>query len=458
MRSIACSAAAAVLLSACAVPAPPARDELVKEALPTYAVPAGWQAAALPGAAGAGDWWRGFGDPALEALIDEALANSTDLRIAAARVERSTAYAAAAGAALAPTIGGLARGGGQMSGDQSGLSGWAITASWEIDLWGRVRAQRDAATDLVGAAEADRIGARQSIAAAVARAWFSAIEARLVDELLQRTLRTGEQLVGLANERLRVGKGDAFDVAQLEADVLAARDAQRQTRLAVDQSRRALEALLGRYPAAALQAAEQFPALALDVPGGLPSQLLERRPDIVAAERRVAAAFNNITVAKAARLPRLSLTAGVNSVSSELFVLQDRNNPVWSAGATLSGVIFDAGILAAQVDARNAERREAVALYAQTAQAAFGEVESALSSSVALVERQGILARQTQSQERSLQFAQERYRVGQGDLRAVLQQQLALYNVRKTQLRVEAQQRIERVNLLLALGGGIETM
>jgi NodT family efflux transporter outer membrane factor (OMF) lipoprotein len=459
MRSITCVAAATLLLvSACAVPPPPARDELVKEALPAYTPPPGWQAAPAAGTVPGGDWWRGFGDPALDALIAEALANSTDLRIAAARVERSAAYAAAAGAALTPVVGGLARGGGKMSGDQSGLSGWAITASWEIDLWGRVRAQRDAATELVGAAEADRIGARQSIAAAVARAWFSAIEARLVEELLQRTLRAGEQLVALAYERQRVGRGDASDIAQLEADVLATRDAQRQARFAVDQSRRALEALLGRYPAAALQAAERFPDLALDVPAGLPSQLLERRPDIIAAERRVAAAFQNITVAKAARLPRLSLTAGVNSVSSDLFVLQDRDNPVWSAGATLTGVIFDAGALAAQVDVRSAERREAVARYAQTAQAAFGEVETALSSSVALVERRGILARQAQTVERSLQLAQDRYRVGQGDLRAVLQQQLEVYSVLKSQLRIEAQQRIERVNLLLALGGGLEAM
>jgi len=449
--------ATALLLSACAVPPPPAREDLVKEAMPAYVLPPAWQAASAPGAAG-GEWWRSFGDAALLALIEEALANNADLRVAAARVERSRAYASAAGAALYPVIGGLARGGGQMSGDQSGLSGWAITASWELDVWGRVRAQRNVATEQVAASEADRIGARQSIAAAVARAWFSAIEARLVEELLQRTLSTGEQLVTLARERQRVGNGDGSDVAALQADLLAMRDAQRQARLAIDQSRRALEALLGRYPAAALKAAERFPELALDVPAGLPSELLERRPDIIAAERRVAAAFHSVTVAKAARLPKLSLTAGVNSISSDLFVLQDRDNPVWSAGGALAGVIFDFGALAAQVDVRSAERQEAVARYAQTAQAAFGEVEGALSSSIALVERRSILATQAQSQEQALQLSQERYRVGKGDLRAVLQQQLLLYDVRKSQLRIEAQQRIERVNLLLALGGGLETM
>jgi NodT family efflux transporter outer membrane factor (OMF) lipoprotein len=448
---------AALLLSACAVPSPPPREDLVKEAMPNVAVPASWQAAQFGGSVVQADWWHGFGDQQLDALIDEALANTPDVRIAAARVERASAYATAAGAALMPVVSGLARGGGKMSGDNSGLTGWAVHVSWEADLWGRVRAQREAAKEQVAAAEADRIWARQSIAAAVARAWFVAIQARLVDSLLRRSLEANERLVALANDRQRVGKGDGLDVVQAEANVLATRDALRQAALAIDQSRRALESLLGRYPAAALQTAERFPDVALEVPTGVPSELLERRPDVIAAERRVSAAFDNVTVAKAARLPRLSLTAGINSVHSELFVLQNHENPTFSAGASLFGTIFDFGALAAQVDVRSAERKEAVARYAQTALNAFSEVEGALANNVALAERHDLLAQQAQRQQEALRLAQERLRVGSGDQRAVLQQQLALYLVLQQQLTVDAQQRIERVNLLLALGGGLET-
>ena len=456
MRRFCEGAAVAALLTACAVPSPPPREDLVKEALPTVAMPAAWQAGQVAAGEAQADWWKGFGDSTLDTLIDEALANNADVRIAAARVERASAYAAAAGATIMPAVVGLARGGGKMGGDNSGLNGWAVSVSWEVDVWGRLRAQRNAATEQVLAADADRIGARQSLAAAVARAWFVAIEARLTEDLLRRSLEANERLVVLASERQRVGRGDSLEVVQGEANVLATQDALRQARLATDQSRQALETLLGRYPAAALQAADRFPEVALDVPGGLPSQLLERRPDIIAAERRVAAAFDNVTVAKAARLPRLSLTAGVNSVNSDLFVLQSRSNPLFSAGASLFGTIYDFGALAAQVDARSAERREAVARYAQTAMNAFAEVEGALSSNVALVERRSLLAKQVQSLEQAVKIAQERVRVGSGDQRAVLQQQLALYGVLQQQLKVDAQQRIERVNLLLALGGGLE--
>ena len=448
---------AALLLSACAVPSPPPREDLVKEAIPNVAIPATWQAAQFGGSVVQADWWHSFGDSQLDALIDEALANSPDVRVAAARVERASAYAAAAGAALMPVVSGLARGGGKLSGDNSGLTGWAVHVSWEPDLWGRLRAQREAAKEQVVAAEADRIWARQSIAAAVARAWFVAIQARLVDSLLRRSLEANERLVVLANERQRVGRGDGLDVTLAEANVFATQDALRQAALAIDQSRRALEALLGRYPAAALQAAERFPDVALEVPAGVPSELLERRPDVIAAERRVAAAFDNITVAKAARLPHLSLTAGISSVNSDLFVLQDRSNPLFSVGASIFGTIYDFGALAAQVDVRSAERREAVARYAQTALNAFTEVEGALANNVALAERREILAKQARSQEQALKISQERLRVGSGDQRAVLQQQLALYLVLQQQLTVDAQQRIERVNLLLALGGGTET-
>jgi multidrug efflux system outer membrane protein len=424
--------------------------------MPALAMPANWQAGQLGGGVGQADWWQTFGDPALNALIEEALANSPDVRIAAARIERASAYAAAAGAAIMPAVVGLARGGGKMSGDNSGLTGWAISVSWEVDLWGRLRAQRNSATEQVGAAVADQLWARQSIAAAVARAWFVAIEARLFEDLLRRSLEINERLVVLATDRQRVGRGDALDVTQGQANVFATQDALRQAKLAIDQSRQALETLLGRYPAAALEAADRFPDVALDVPGGLPSQLLERRPDIIAAERRVSAAFNNITAAKAARLPKLSLTAGVNSVHSDLFVLQNRDNPLFSAGASLFGTIYDFGALAAQVDVRSAERREAVARYAQTAMGAFAEVEGALSSNVALTERRALLEKQVQSLEQAVKIAQERLRVGSGDQRAVLQQQLVLYSVLQQQLKIDAQRRIERVNLLLALGGRLE--
>ena len=146
---------------------------------------------------------------------------------------------------------------------------------------------------------------------------------------------------------------------------------------------RALELLLGRYPAAQLEAPGALPPMPPPIPAGLPSELLERRPDVIAAERRVAAAFNRTGEAQAARLPRISLTASVNSISSELFVLQERDNPVWSVGASLLAPIYQGGALKAQVEIRTAEQKQAVAEYARVALRAFSDVENALAAEFA---------------------------------------------------------------------------
>jgi outer membrane protein TolC len=192
------------------------------------------------------------------------------------------------------------------------------------------------------------------------------------------------------------------------------------------------------------------------IPAGMPSELLERRPDVVAAERRVAAAFYRVEEAKAARLPRISLTASGTSVSSELFVLKNHSNPVWGVGASLLMPIFTGGALESQVEIRTAEQKVAVGDYGRIGARAFGEVENALSSEFTLDARGAVLRQAEAENQRALELANVRYRVGSSDLRAVEQQQLAVYAARTSLLRVESEQRVQRVNLYLALGGGWE--
>jgi outer membrane protein TolC len=168
----------------------------------------------------------------------------------------------------------------------------------------------------------------------------------------------------------------------------------------------------------------------------------------------VAAAFYRTEEAKAARLPQISLTAAVTTISSDLFVLKDRANPVWSAGASLLAPLYLGGALQSQVEIRTTEQKLAVAEYGRVGARAFSEVENALSSGFTLEERAAILARAVAENERALELANIRYRVGSGDLRAVQQQQLALSSSRTALLRVRGEQLVQRVNLHLALGGG----
>jgi outer membrane protein TolC len=190
------------------------------------------------------------------------------------------------------------------------------------------------------------------------------------------------------------------------------------------------------------------------VPAGLPSELLERRPDVVAAERRVAAAFNSTEEARVAHLPRISLTATFGAVSSDLIVLQNHSNPTAGLGGTLLWPIFTGGALQAQVDIRTAEQQQAVAQYAAVGLRAFNEVEGALASETALRERQAILQQVASDSRRSMELATVQYKVGSSDLRSVLQEELRLSNTLLSLVQIQGDRLAQRVNLHLALGGG----
>ena len=176
----------------------------------------------------------------------------------------------------------------------------------------------------------------------------------------------------------------------------------------------------------------------------------------IAAERRVAAAFHRIQEAKAARLPVISLTTGVSAISSELFLLKDHDNPVWNVGASLMAPIFHGGALKKQVEIRTAEQKQAVAEYAAVGLRAFGEVEGALAAEIASREREQILAQVFSDSQQALGIVQTQFRVGSTDLRFVEQRQLTLNASRSALIRVQTEQRVQRVNLYLALGGSFE--
>ncbi len=447
--------ALAAALAGCALNPPPTADELRKDALPHTDIPPAWKAAGGTGAPVADRWLATFDDPALTALVNEALTYNADLQVAAARVEQASGYVAVASGSLWPSVGLAATQSGK-SGGGGGLNAVFLNASLELDVWGRLRYGEAAAESQSAAVQADYAYARQSLAAMVAKAWFVAIEAGLQRAIVVDSLHSSESLSKLAQERLRIGSGNEQAVAEARANVGSYHDTLRQVELAREQALRALELLVGRYPAAEIAVAQQLSPMPAAVSVGVPSELLERRPDVVAAERRVAAAFNRIGEAKAALLPRISLTAGGSYISSDVFVLQDRANPAFSFGANLLAPIYQGGALRAQVDIRTAEQKEAVANYARTAQRSFAEVENALAAENALRDRDAILGANITDNARALELAQIQFRVGSVDQRAVEQRQLALYTARISLLRVQTERRAQRVNLYLALGGGFD--
>ena len=445
---------AATVAAGCILKAPPDAVALRGEALPTLQVPAGWTSPTA--GAVTGGWLATFQDDQLVAAVTEAIAYNADLRVGATRVEQAQLHAKLAGAKLYPSVDLLAKGGGKLSGDGSGINGAVLVANWELDLWGRVRYGRAASASQAAAVAADFAFARESIAALVAKSWFLAIELGLQAEAARDTIRANEELVRLAGDRARIGVGNEVDVYAARASVGTFRDALREIELGRTQAIRALELLLGRYPSAAAVVSPRLPGFPGEIPAGLPSELLERRPDVIAAERRVAVAFNRIGEAKAARLPKISLTTSVSAISSDLFVLQDHSNPVWSIGANLLAPIFTGGALKTQVEIRTAEQKQAIAEYAVVGLRAFGEVETALAAEIAAREREQILAEALADNQQALTLAQTQYKVGSNDLRLVEQQQMAVSGSRSALIRMQAEQRVQRVNLHLALGGSFE--
>ena len=448
-------------LAGCSLGKPPAGSDLLHQVMPGSlpAPPALWSApagasTAVPGQV-TGGWLRAFEAPGLEELVWEALLYNVDFQIAAIRLEEAAGYARLAGSALMPQLNVAGRGS-QGGGDSSGLAGVAAVASWELDLWGRVRYGTAAAEADYASAEADLRYARESLAAMVVKSWFLAIEAKLQREIAGEMIRASEHLLSLANDRKRVGMGDDYEIAQAEASLATSRDTFQRLDAAFRQAVRALELLVGRYPAAELEVPSELARMPGPVPVGLPSELLERRPDVIAAERRVAAAFHRVGEANAARLPRLTLSGNVSAWSSELFVLQDVDNPVWSLAAGLMVPIFNGGALRTKAEIRTSDQKEALARFAQVAVRAFGEAETALAEESSAEARAAFLARAITENERALAIAENRYRIGSADLRAVEQQKLALAATRSQHLRVEAERRVQRVNVHLAVGGNFE--
>jgi NodT family efflux transporter outer membrane factor (OMF) lipoprotein len=449
----------ALVSTGCALNDPPTTEDVHQDAIPKVDLARPWSAPAATTGPVADDWIATFEDAQLDTLVREAIAGNPDLRISAARVEQAAGYAKKAGAALLPAVDILARGSTKLGQDLgTGLSGGILSAVWELDLWGRIRYGKRAAAGTYASAVADNEYARQSIAAMTARTWFTATETQLEAQLGDETVQFSEKLADLAQQRQDIGAGDERDVVLAEANANTYRDAVQQIQLAHGQSLRALEVILGRYPAAELQARPDLPKLPGPVPAGQPLEMLERRPDMIAAERRVAAAFDRVGEAKAAKLPQLSLTGTVGAITSEVLQLKDSfSNPVAGVGATLLAPLYRGGALQADVEIRQGEQKQAVAEYARSALNAISEVENALAAARTLGEREQILQAAVGQYSRALELEEIGYRVGKSDLRSVLDRQLALYGARVALLRVQSEQLIQRINLHLALGGSFET-
>ncbi len=457
----------ATALVGCAAPPPRVADRELDLAVPaqwTHAAPPVEPPGVTPGPA----WWTGFGEPRLDELIELALRDNRDLRAALARLEAAAANRTIAGAESLPQLDatfdpsrsrrvfvGFPFGSGEVPSTTATTMSLALNLRWEIDLWGRVRAGESAAIGDLEAAAADHAGAQLSLVALVCRAWFDVVAAAQQVALAEGTAAAVRATADDVRSRYRRGTRPALDVHQAATNQASAEAAALRRRDELQRARRRLDVLVGRYPSGLVDTAAGLPASLPGLPAGLPAELLQRRPDLVAAERRLAAAGCRVDAAKAALYPRLSLTGSAGTTSEELQDLVDQDFRVWSIGANLLQPLFRGGALQAEVLRTQARRAEALADYGGAVLQAFAEVEDALASATLLDDRLAAVTRAAGHARQARDLARERWQLGLTDFLAVADGQRLAYEADAARIDVERLRIDNRIDLFLALGGGV---
>jgi len=411
-------------------------------------------------------WWRQFGDPVLDQLVDEALAHNSNIRIAAANVEQAAALLTQARSQLFPQLGYGAGAGRQRSSEPAFAAQLpnypnpttayqaALQASWEIDLWGRVRRQSEAALADVLASDEARRGVVLSLVASVATSY---LQLRGLDEQLQvadKTLRTYGESVELFKLQLQYGQVSQMNVAQAQSQYETAAAQIPLIESQIAQNQNALAVLIGRDPGP-IARGKPIEQLALpSVPAGVPSQLLERRPDLLQAEQQLIAANAQIGAAKALYFPTISLTGSFGAASGELSNLFKGSSRVWSYSGSVIGPIFSFGAISGQVAQAEAAQRGALENYRLSIRSAFADVDNALVANQKLGEQLQAQTRLVASLTEYSSLARDLYDGGYTDYSTVLQAEQALFPAELNLASVRASLFVSAANLYKAMGGG----
>lgn len=462
---------AALALSACQSVSPPdAKDHASVKTPPHWVAGPTWTAAHPADS----DWVAAFRSPGLDAFVEKVLAENKDLKAARARIEVTAANARIIGADLYPQLQGGFSGQrdlqnfiglplpgappGEILSSRSNRFGLSLNLSWEIDLWGRIRAAKRAAIADFEASAFDRATAELSLAGQAAKTWFALAEARDQVALARSAIATFSETETAIRERFEQGIADngqstASQLLLASGDVAAARERLAARQELEGRAARLLDLLAGSYPDGKGGTSALLPELPGKVPTGLPATLLDRRPDLAAAERRIAAADQRLLEAKRALLPAISLTGSFGSASEDIGEILSGDFSIWSVAGNLAQPIFQGGRLRANIDRRGSELELAASEFEQAALTAFGEVENALAAETFLTRRVDALAESSRLALEAYRRSLEEFELGTGDVLTVLAAQQRLFTSRSQWLAVRRERLDNRVDLHLALGG-----
>lgn len=428
-------------------------------AVVTPAAPAQWRHAPLVSAQVMPHWWQGFANPELDRLVEQALVANDDLAAAVARVRQAEASARMAGAPLLPQLDGNLGGGreGRLGGaaDVAGNSYSAgLAASYEVDLWGRISSGHDSALADLRASQFDRAALQVTLSAGVVSSWLQRVGLDQRQRIAVLNLDNAERVLRTVESRQRAGAATSLELAQQRGVVAEQQRALAALSQQTEDSRAALAVLLGQGSSAQLGLVEQqLEALQLPaISAGVPSDLLLRRPDLARAEAQLVAADADVQAARAALLPRLSLTAsagGNAGRASDVFA-----DPLYSLGAALLAPIFDGGYLSASLDLAVAQREELLAAYRSSIVSAFADVQLALNGLAGIEAQWQAQQAVLEQAELAFRLAEARYRAGADTLLTLLDTQRTLYAAQDDHAQLQLARLQAGVALYRALGGG----
>jgi NodT family efflux transporter outer membrane factor (OMF) lipoprotein len=404
------------------------------------------------------DWATQIGGAELSGLIAEALAANTNIRAASARLDAARAGAISARAGKLPNVSLSGRAshsefGNDLIGDSNSHS-IGPSASWEPDVWGRINDRAKAGELEVAASTADYAAARLSIAGQTAQSWLDLIEARLLLALSEKNLQTQERALALTQRRFEGGVTSASDVRLSRSSVASAQASLASRKQFRSSAARRLELLLRRYPGADITAAADLPPLPALEGAGAPRDILARRPDLLAAEQRLAAQGLQIDIARKALLPRLSLSADGSLSSGDFLDLFKIDSLIASLAANLTAPIFNGGALKAEVARNEAVLRGQVESYAGTVMQAYMDVENALDAERRLGEREAALRVSLIEAQKAEELLARRYAQGLASILQLLDAQSRAINAESGLIGARKERLASRIRLHLALGGG----
>ena len=418
---------------------------------------AGWVPAAPADALERGPWWQLFNDPILDDLANGIEVSNQNVAAAVANYAQARALVQQQRAALFPSVN-L-----QLSGDRSGVRGQGadnayrlnLGGSWEPDVWGRLRAGVTAAQASAEATAADLASARLSAQGELAANYFTVRQLDAARALLADTIAGYERVLQITQNRFNVGIVARTDVLQAQTQLANARNDELSLVRQRAQAEHAIAILLGKAPGDfSLAPLPEWRVTVPEVPVGVPSTLLQRRPDIAAAERDVAAANADIGVARSAYFPNIGLSASGGTGGSRVSDLFSVSNAAWSFGLSAAQSIFNAGATRASVAAAEARHQAAVARYRQTVLNAFADVEDQLSATRVLAQQQELRRQASEAANLVEQQILNQYKAGQVSYTEVVQAQVTALNARRALVQVQADRQTVAVALIQALGGG----